>query len=237
VKRAGLLSAVLPVIRGARAYYENVADLDPVFQLHYDRCLLPGYGWIFPLSGRRANVGVGCFPSGRFRRQPLPPPELFRRLVNLNPRCSAQLASAIVAGPIESRPLRVHFPTMQTQADNLLLVGEAAGLVNPFSGEGVGFAMESGLMAAEVAAEALADGDLSVGRLSVYGRRLRERYLSLFRSLSRMRDWYFRERTLNLIIGKAQKRPRLGQLLVGAALGVVDPREAVFWRTLRDIVR
>ncbi len=237
VKKAGLLSAVMPVIRAVRAYYENVADLAPIFQLHYDRCFLPGYGWIFPLSGRRANVGVGCFPSGRFRRRTSPPLEMFRRFVNLNPRCSAQLASAIAAGPIESRPLRVHFPTMQTQADNLLLVGEAAGLVNPFNGEGVGFAMESGLLAAEVAAEALADGDLSAGRLAIYGRCLRERYLSLFSSLSKMRDWYIRERALNLIIGKAQKRPRLAQLLVGAALGVVDPMEAVSWPTLRDIVR
>ena len=72
------------------------------------------------------------------------------------------------------------FPTIQTQTDNLLLVGEAAGLVNPFNGEGVGFAMESGLMAAEVAAEALVDGELSTGRLAVFGRRLREWYLSLF---------------------------------------------------------
>ncbi len=237
VKRASLLSAVPPVIRAARAYYENAVDLAPVFQLHYDRCLLPGYGWIFPLSGRRANVGVGCFPSGRFRRQTLPLRESFRRFVDLNPRCRVQLAGAMVSGPIKSRPLRVDFPTAQTQADNLLLVGEAAGLVNPFNGEGVGFAMESGLMAAEVAAEALADGDLSAGRLAVYGRRLRERYLSLFLSLSKMRDWYIRERALNLIIGKAHKRRRLGQLLVGAAMGVVDSRDAMSWRTLRDIVR
>lgn len=112
-------------------------------------------------------------------------------------------------------------------------MGQAAGLVNPFNGEGVGFAMESGLMAAEVAAEALVDGELSAGRLAVFGRRLREWYLSL----SRIRDWYLREWALNLIIGKAQKRPRLGQLLVGAALGGVDPREAVSWPTLRFIVR
>jgi len=44
----------------------------------------------------------------------------------------------------------------------------------------VGFAMESGLMAAEVAAEALVDGELSAGRLAVFGRRLRECHLSLF---------------------------------------------------------
>ncbi len=139
------------------------------------------------MSGRLAKAGAGCFPSGRFRRPPLPSLTLFRRLADLNLLCSARLASAIVTGPVESSPLRVHSPTMQTQADNLLLVGEAAGLASPFNGGGVFSVIESGLMAAEVAAEALPDSDMSVGR------RLRERYRSLSYSLSRRRDWHLRE--------------------------------------------
>ena len=235
VKKAGLLPAVPPVMRAARTYFDGT-KLEPVFQLHFDRNLLPGYGWIFPLSGGRANVGAGYFPSGKFRHRSFPPRRLYDIFVGQNPAAQSQLAGATPAGPVKSYPLRTDFLTMQTYNDGLLLVGEAAGLVNPINGEGVDYALESGLLAAKVIADALADGDLSAGRLALYGQRLHERYLTLFRYLIKMRDWYIRERVLNLIVSKAQRRPQLRFLFVNAALGLIDPKEGVSLRSLRDII-
>jgi geranylgeranyl reductase family protein len=235
VEQAGLLRTAPLIIRATRSYFEDVGALDPLFQFYFDRGLLPGYGWIFPMAGGRANVGIGHFPSGQFRRRLLPSRRLYDGFLDQNLSVRQQLAGATPGGPVKSYPLRTDFPRVQTQSDGLLLVGEAAGLVNPINGEGVDFALESGLMAAEVAAEALLAGDLSGQRLAVYGRRLRERYLVLFQYLAKMRDWYFRERVLNLIIRKAHRRPELKHLFVNAALGLADPRDGVSLRTLAKI--
>jgi geranylgeranyl reductase family protein len=231
VAQAGLLPAAPLVIRATRSYFGDVRDLDPLFQFYFDRDLLPGYGWIFPMAGGRANVG-----TGHFRGRSLTSRRLHDCFLDQNHSFKQQLAGATPGGPVKSYPLRTDFPRVQTETDGLLLVGEAAGLVNPINGEGVDFALESGLLAADVAAEALLAGDLSGERLAVYGRRLRERYLTLFHYLVKMRDWYFRERVLNLIIRKAHRRPELKHLFVNAALGQTDPRDGVSLRTLAKIV-
>jgi geranylgeranyl reductase family protein len=236
VEQAGLLHAAPLVIRATRSYFDNVVSLDPLFQFYFDRDLLPGYGWIFPIAGGRANVGTGHFPGGQFRRRSVPSRRLFDGFLDGNLSVKQQLAGATAGGPVKSHPLRADFPRVQTQIDGLLLVGEAAGLVNPINGEGVDFALESGLMAAEVAAEALLAGDLSGDQLAVYGRRLRERYLALFHYLTKMRDWYFREWVLNLIIRKAHRRPELKHLFVNAALGLTDPRDGLSLGTLAKIL-
>jgi geranylgeranyl reductase family protein len=236
VEQAGLLPAAPPVIRATRSYFEDVGALDPLFQFYFDRDLLPGYGWIFPMTGGRANVGTGYFPGGQFRRRSVPSRRLYDGFLDRNLSVRQQLAGATPGGPVKSCPLRTDFPRVQTQTDGLLLVGEAAGLVNPINGEGVDFALESGLLAAEVAAEALRAGDLGGERLAVYGRRLRERYLTLFQYLARMRHWYFREWMLNRIIRKAHRRPELKRLFINAALGLADPRDGVSLGTLAKIL-
>ncbi len=236
VQQAGLLPVVPPVIRASRAYFQDVADLDPLFHFYFDRDFLPGYGWIFPLSGGRANVGTGYFPGGQFRRRSLPSRRLYDHFVDQNAQVQRQLTGATPVGPVKSYPLRSDFATVQTQTDGLLLVGEAAGLVNPINGEGVDYALESGSIAAKVAAGALADGDLTDARLACYGQRLREQYLGFFFYLTKMRDWYFREWVFNLIIRKARFRPDIKYLFVNAALGLADPREGVSMRTVARIL-
>jgi flavin-dependent dehydrogenase len=145
------------------------------------------------------------------------------------------LAGARRIEPVRNHPLRTDL-TARTQTDGLLLAGEAAGLTNPVSGEGVHYALESGLTAAQVAAEALAKDDVTGSRLAVYGRRLRERYASRFRCLGRMRRWYLRERVLDLIVQKVHHRPRLKYLFANAVLGPTDPGEATSLVTLAKIL-
>ncbi len=236
VQQAELLPAVPPVIRAARAYFEGAAGLEPVFQLIFDRRVVPGYGWIFPMSGGRANVGAGYFQAGQFLHHTPPPTQVYQLFVQHNPEVASQLEGAQPAGAAKSYPLRTDFLTIRPVGDGVLLVGEAAGLVNPINGEGVDYALESGLMAAEVGAVALASGDLSAGGLAVYGRRLDERYHAFFYYLARMRGWYIRVPVLNLIVRKAQRRPRLKYLFVNAALGLMNPQEGVSLRTLREIL-
>ena len=198
--------------------------------------MIPGYGWIFPLANRQANVGAGYFLGGQFRKKTVAPQRLYEHFVAGNPEVQRQLDGGRESGEIKAYPLRTDFVSMRTETDGLLVVGEAAGLVNPINGEGVDYALESGLMAAEMALTAVARDDYSMATLAAYGQNLRQRYHSFFYYLTRMRDWYIREWVVNLIVQKAQKRESLKFLFVKAALGLMDPKEAVSWRTWREIV-
>jgi geranylgeranyl reductase family protein len=232
VQEAGLLPRVPPVIRATRGYFRGLAGVEPLFQFHFDRQLLPGYGWLFPLAGGRANVGIGIYTD----RRPIPPQRLYERFLGTNPLMRSELAGAAPEATPKSYLLRFDFPRMQTETDGLLLVGEAAGLVNPINGEGVDYALESGLLAARVIDEALAAGDVSGRRLAAYGHQLRERYLELFRNLTRMRRWYLRGPVLNLIVRKAERRPDLKTVLIGAAMGLTEGSDALTLKTLKEIL-
>lgn len=234
--QAGLLDRAPPIIRAARGYFSSSGDLEPVFQFHFDQQLLPGYGWLFPMSGGRVNVGAGFFPDGRFKRDRSAPHRAVERFVLRNARVQAQLNGLAPVGPIKSHPLRTDFGHYPCYKSGLLLVGEAAGLVNPITGEGVDYALESGLLAAQVAAAALARDSTADEHLSRYDALLRDRYQALFFYLTRMRRWYVRRHILSLILRKAPRRPRLRHLFANAALGLIDPREGVSLRTLADIL-
>jgi flavin-dependent dehydrogenase len=77
---------------------------------------------------------------------------------------------------VQGHPLRTDLRGTRPYGQRVLVAGEAAGLVNPLSGEGIAYALESGEMAATHARRALENGDFSETTLSAYGRALHRRY-------------------------------------------------------------
>ncbi len=117
--------------------------------------LLPGYGWLFGMGDGRVNVGLGVLNSstafGKTNYRTMltdwlstTPPEW-----GLNDEANAD-------GPILGAALPMGFNRVPHYTRGVLLVGDAGGMVNPFNGEGIAYAMESGEMAAEVIVQALA---------------------------------------------------------------------------------
>jgi geranylgeranyl reductase family protein len=214
--RSGILHKQPRAMLAARAYYEDLADdLPETFQLRFDGVPSPGYGWIFPTATRAANVGVGFFP----RRGSGTAVQAFDRFVA---RQSAMSAARQV-GPVKGYPIRVDFLQATTTATNTLLVGEAAGLVNPLTGEGIDYALESGQIAAEHVVRGLTSG-VHQTWLSDYDRLLRERFEKIFRFSEWIRDWYCKPVLLNLLVPLASRRPELRQLLANIVLGEREPR-------------
>ncbi len=160
-----------------RTYLSNVSDLDDHLEIHVDRDLLPGYAWVFPAGARLANVGAGIRLDG------LTPADAGRRLRAAFDAFagSGRLAGAHTLAPPIASLLRTDFPAIPTSGLGYLVVGEAAGLVNPLTGEGIALALESGQIAAAICAEALSSGDPSARGLARYDEILRARYGSYFR--------------------------------------------------------
>jgi geranylgeranyl reductase family protein len=121
--------------------------------------LLPGYGWIFGVGDGTSNVGLGilntsdAFGKTDYRAM------LDRWLAHLPPEWGFVEENA--TGPTRGAALPMGFNRKPHYADGVLLVGDAGGMVNPMNGEGIAYAMESGRLAAEVVAQALAAVDES----------------------------------------------------------------------------
>jgi geranylgeranyl reductase family protein len=114
--------------------------------------LLPGYGWIFGMGDGTCNVGLGMLNSSKaFQRTNYR--ELLKTwLASTDPEWGFDEANQI--GEIGSAALPMSFNRQPAYSNGLLLVGDAGGMVSPFNGEGIAYAMEAGQMAAEAIADA-----------------------------------------------------------------------------------
>jgi menaquinone-9 beta-reductase len=115
--------------------------------------IFPGYGWLFPGADGLANVGIGV-GMGRQRRGAELSGELRRFCALL--RAAGDLAADARPGPVTGGWLRMGGAGTVPAAGNVLLVGDAAGLINPLQGEGIAPAMISGRLAGQAAAADLA---------------------------------------------------------------------------------
>ncbi len=156
-----------------------------------------GYAWSFPKGEKLANVGLGILGSrskpgeatrllGSFMKSHFPDGKVVEMVVGGDP-CS---------GPIES-----------TTADGIMLVGDAARQTDPLTGGGILNAMQAGIIAGDVAAKALAAGDLSKAGLKEYEVRWRA---DIGRHLSRsyeFKEFFVKltDKDLNDLIGSLIK--------------------------------
>jgi flavin-dependent dehydrogenase len=108
--------------------------------------IYPGYGWLFPGADGQANVGIGV-GLGHDRRQAQLRGDLARLVALLGQH--GDLSTDARPGPVMGGWLRMGGAGSPPAAGNVLLAGDAAGLINPLQGEGIGPAMVSARLAAE----------------------------------------------------------------------------------------
>ena len=129
----------------ARQYFADVNDAR--LWVLFERDLLPGYAWVFPLPGGGANVGYGVLRSdGRSGRD----------LKDLWPELLARPSIREVLGPrahptepVRAWPIPTRYDPARLANGRVLFVGDAAGVVDPLTGEGIAQAIETGTLAAE----------------------------------------------------------------------------------------
>jgi len=116
--------------------------------------LLPGYGWIFGVGDGTSNVGLGILnTSAAFGKVDYK--DILGRWVDTLPP-EWTFNDETMTGPVRGAALPMGFNRQPHYDQGLLLVGDAGGMVNPFNGEGIAYAMESGRLAADVIAQAFA---------------------------------------------------------------------------------
>jgi len=183
-----------PMGVAVRTYYESPRHDDEWLESHLELWdgpwgedgsrMLPGYGWIFGVGDGTCNVGLGILDTS-VAFQNVDYRDLLRRWLEQTPE-EWGFREEHRTKPVRGAALPMAFNRKPQYERGLLLVGDAGGMVNPFNGEGIAYAMESGEMAAEVIAQALGRPDSERDRaMQAYPQALAARYGGYF-TLGRM---------------------------------------------------
>jgi len=238
-RKSGLKDRAVAV----RAYFEGLVGLEPYMAIHFDPELVPGYGWVFPTGPGTANIGYGI-REDLLRRSGRSLLEMYRRFVQGNPFVKAlHGASTRQRGPV--RGAVIPFRTLRTPLvkDRLLFVGDAAGLADPLTGEGIGNALTSGILAGASVAEAFSQA-AERGRtaaLRSYQRECQRALRSELFCAKALQRFLLEprivspERLLDAWIAKAGQNPRMARAMARLIIGDL-PRsillQAEVWRKL-----
>lgn len=197
LQQFGVCQRTTPSAFAARTYVrvdESTARAHDYFCVAYDRSTCPGYGWFFPGPNRTFNVGVGYVydgprsPSARNIRG------LLHDFLATFPPAAAIMRAAEAVAPLKGAPLRTAMKGADLARPGLLVVGEAAGLTYSFSGEGIGKAMQSGILAAEAVIS---------GKVDSYPARLRASFAERFKAYERLQRLVSYPPIANLLISRA----------------------------------
>ena len=154
---AGLCERRTPSGVALRGYVKNAALVGRINKLEiiWHKRLAGGYGWIFPAPGGVFNIGVGLTSShevqkdGHGKKNEHNLRHMFDEFCALYAPARELMATGQVVGEMKGAPLRCSLAGARWSRPGMLVTGEAAGSTYAFSGEGIGKAMETGILAAQ----------------------------------------------------------------------------------------
>jgi len=209
-----------------RAYYEGVEGSTDKIELHFVKEALPGYFWVFPLPDGRANVGIGMIVRD-MKKKKVNLKKVMDDVLANNPLFKERFRNAKPLSPPKSWILPLASKKQKAYGNGFLLVGDAASLIDPFSGEGVGNGLWSGKIAAQVLDKALAEGDVSEKSLSRYQKLLMDNMEKEIDTNYKIQRLANNEFLLNLVIDKASRSKDV-QALISDALINPDAHKNFF---------
>jgi geranylgeranyl reductase family protein len=221
-----------PIGVAVRRYYRSPAKHDDDYLESWlelrakgNDALLPGYGWIFGLGDGRVNVGLGvlnsssAFGKTNYRR-------LLTDWLANTPEDWGMTDEANAEGPILGAALPMGFNRVPHYTRGVLLVGDSGGMVNPFNGEGIAYAMESGELAAEVAVQALARpaGAERERALLAYPQELKARFGGYYRLGGIFVKLIGRPEVMRMATKHGMPHPMLMRFVLKLLANLTDPR-------------
>ena len=166
-----------PMGLAARGYFSSSRSADPFMESQLDirdanGDSMPGYGWVFPLGDGTVNVGVGLLSTFR-QWKSVNTSDMMAAYVDGAPSYWGLSSETALSKPRGGK-LSMALSVGPYAGPNWVLVGDAVGAINPWNGEGIAYAYETGRMAAGHIHQALASDDLSL--LQRYPQDLQDTY-------------------------------------------------------------
>lgn len=166
-----------PMGLAARGYYSSPRSKDPFLESQLDLrdssgATMPGYGWVFPLGDGTVNVGVGLLSTFK-RWKHVNTTKMMADYAATAPDYWELSEESKLTNPVGGK-LTMSFSKGPLVGANWLTIGDAAGAINPWNGEGISYAYETGRIAAEYVGQALGTGDF--GLIRRYPQHLEDEY-------------------------------------------------------------
>ncbi|HSE96639.1 MAG TPA: geranylgeranyl reductase family protein, partial [Blastocatellia bacterium] len=231
----GLVDKTGPGAVALRCYVRSSLVIDRLV-ISYDRTITPGYAWIFPLGRGDYNVGCGI----RYResdRARVNLRQAYKDFVESFPLAVELMRQAESVTPLKGAVLRCGLKGARPLGPgNILVMGEMIGATFPFTGEGIGKAMETGEIAADISHRALSSGDFSC--LSEFPDRIERELKPKYRGYILAEDWLSKP-WLNDFLSRRVRRSRyLQESVAGIINETADPRKTFSIRgVLRSFLR
>jgi geranylgeranyl reductase family protein len=188
-----------------RAYYRNVSGIpDGTFEIHLIKDVLPGYFWIFPVKNNEANVGLGLLSSA-VSKQRLNLRSVFQKVVSEIPYIRDRFVHAEPVSPIQGFDLPLGSRKVPISGNRFMLCGDAASLIDPLSGEGIGQAIVSGRYAGWHAKKCFEANNFSAAFMKQYDAQVYNKFWARHRKNHLIQQLMNNEWLLNGVFNAALK--------------------------------
>jgi len=207
---------------GLRCYVRSPLAVDRLV-ISYDKSIVPGYGWIFPMGDHEYNVGCGIFLS-RVRKHNLNLKRKFENFIDGFPLARELMRQRDRITALRGGALRSDFEGVYPFVNGpIVAVGETIGTTLPFMGEGVGKAMESGQRAAAAVSTALGSGDFS--KLIQYGQQMESQFKTRYQGYRMAEKWLARPWLNDFILNRFGKSRYAKEILAGVIAETRNPKD------------
>ncbi|MES2762701.1 MAG: geranylgeranyl reductase family protein [Bacteroidota bacterium] len=179
---------------GLRAYYKNVKNIETdCLEIHFLKEIPKGYFWIFPSTDGLANVGIGA-DKDVLTKHKINMRHIFMELVKISPQFKERFAEAELVGDIKGWTIPIGYfnSKLPISGNRLLLCGDAAALVDPATGEGIGPAMSSGRYAAWQIKKCFKENNFSAEFMKVYDKDIHKKYYRNYSRKTMITNLYYK---------------------------------------------
>ena len=159
-----------------RAYFEGVTDINiNTFEFHYVSEYPNGYFWVFPSENNLANVGFSLITED-ITKNNINIRETLFEVIERNPTLQKRFKNAKPIGEIKGWSIPLGYGQHPISGNRFMLVGDAASVADPLSGEGIGQAIVTGRIAAFHAKECFLSNDFTAKKMSNYDKAVDEKW-------------------------------------------------------------
>ncbi len=152
-----------------QCYYKNLQPIydNDVMEAYSMHNFIPGYIWIFPGVENTYNIGLGV-NAGIAQKKKLNIKKFFRQVLEEHPLFTQRLKGAERISPLRGGIIPFSKGKRKISGKRFLLVGDAASITNPVTGEGIAYGMNTGRIAAGHLHECLQNNDFSEAAMKGY---------------------------------------------------------------------
>lgn len=196
-----------------RCYYSGVKGLSDQIELHYIKEVNPGYFWLFPIGEGKANIGIGL-SKNYAKRDNRTLQQILNQVTNSGP-FKSRFENAIQLEKPKGWNLPCGSIHRRNHGDGFMLIGDSAGIIDPFTGEGIGNAMVSGKYAMKVLSKSKSLNNFTKESFSEYDKLLWDEIGKELKTSTRLQRIAKSSFLLNFVINRAARNEEVQNIIAG----------------------